>query len=587
MKKRILIIIIAILLVAVIAGAVVIGVLLNKNKTVGSTWGDTYYAYLSEAKNEKNLDNALEKYGIDLNMKEAFIQFCKVGEGEVPAMIMTYKKNDSNYVNVYQITDDNKVTFIAYKQPTKVEFLYNIENEDYGWYIHKETSTNDSYSSLNNIIDILKENSKQSDKSKNVNVAELEADYTIEKSDSEIVQKDADGREISIKKFDTIFVRPDVDLNEKLDFNINMSDKDLKEKMTKGVNNYKKESKIVTKDVKEKVSKQVEKINKKIKEIEDAKKGITEKEKEENDNKNKNKGGITVGNYTIKYGKYIGSDGATGSTLEFKEDGTCNVTANWSSEGVSTKSFTYKIGNYNYSQDITPDYHEGIGLYDDNNNLCFSFLVASDTRVTDNDIGVYDYEGTVEKIEKTEDNKKETNTVKENTNTTSATTSVSNVPADIDDVYKDYIKNKEYERYTKDWEVKPTSYCMCDINQDGQKELLIASDNDLGWQYIQINTYDKSSKKVIEVANAYAYGGLRYSPSSKLITYTEIRPSQGAMGYGFYEIKNNKLTLVKTVGSDDINSFFVEYEGQALKHITEDECRANFDGYDIFEFSKL
>ena len=54
MKKKMLFIIIAILLIIVIIAAIVIGVLLNANKSVGSKWGDTYYAYLNEAAEEKD-----------------------------------------------------------------------------------------------------------------------------------------------------------------------------------------------------------------------------------------------------------------------------------------------------------------------------------------------------------------------------------------------------------------------------------------------------------------------------------------------------------------------------------------------------
>ena len=131
MKKKVLFIIIAILLIALIAGGIVIGLLLNKTKSTGSKWGDTYYAYLSEAVKEKDLKEADEKYGIKLNMKDAKLQFCEVEDDEVPAMIMTYEQNDTNYVNVYQICDDDKVTFISYKQPTEAEFLYNIEKVVY------------------------------------------------------------------------------------------------------------------------------------------------------------------------------------------------------------------------------------------------------------------------------------------------------------------------------------------------------------------------------------------------------------------------------------------------------------------------
>lgn len=47
-------------------------------------------------------------------MQDAKIQFCEVDENQT--MIMTYKKNNNPYVNVYQINDKNEVNYIAHKQ---------------------------------------------------------------------------------------------------------------------------------------------------------------------------------------------------------------------------------------------------------------------------------------------------------------------------------------------------------------------------------------------------------------------------------------------------------------------------------------
>ena len=102
-----------------------------------------------------------------------------------------------------------------------------------------------------------------------------------------------------------------------------------------------------------------------------------------------------------------------------------------------------------------------------------------------------------------------------------------------------------------------------------------------------ILTYDKSSKKVIQVANIYGYGGLRYSKKDKQIVYADTKPFQGAGAYGFYEMKNNKMVIAKTVGTDDINSYFIKIEGQELKHVSSDEASAQYNDLISFEYSKL
>lgn len=275
MKKKVLFIIIPIILVLLILIAAIVGLIIlikNKDKSVGSKWGDTYYAYLKEATSEKDLKAAEEKYGMMLDMKEAKLQFCEVEENEDPTMIMTYQKNESQYVNVYQITEDDKVSYIAYKQPTEIEYLYNIEKDEYSWYVHTTETNKDSYSSLKNVVNNMKENSKKLDDNQNINIAELEADYTIDKENATITQKTEDGKELTISKFDEIFVKPEIEQNEQIDFDIDMTEKELKNSIKSAVKDYEKESKKITEEIKEAVNKKAEAAKEKTKQIKDLKK---------------------------------------------------------------------------------------------------------------------------------------------------------------------------------------------------------------------------------------------------------------------------------------------------------------------------
>lgn len=581
MKKKMLFIIIAILLIIVIIAAIVIGVLLNANKSVGSKWGDTYYAYLNEAAEEKDEDEVLEKYGISPKMKNIKLQFCEVEENSAPAMIMTYSKNDTNYVNIYQITDDDKVTFISYKEPTEIEFLYNIEKEAYNWYIHKIDTENDSYSSLNNIISKLKDNSKKSDKSDKVNVAELEADYTIKKNEKEISQKTVDGSEIKISKFDTIFIKPEVEENKQIDFKVGMSKKDLKNRMKKAVKNYKKESEIVTDKVKNEVSDKADNIKETIKKIDEAKQEITKKEEESK--------GLQVGKCTLKYGDYKSDVSTMESklygTITLKPNGKFHIKSNYNeSSGMELKTILDCDGKYTVElnqSDGYPDSYTNYVAFQPDDGEKFYFEVYKNDAMSDQ-WHQYSYVGN------NASNNTSSNTSNNSTKETTSTTSVSSSAQNgIDEEYKNYVKNKEYEQITKDWDSKPVNYCMYDINQDGQKELILASENDGGWQFSLILTYDKSSKKVIQVANIYGYGGLRYSQKDKQIVYADTKPFQGAGAYGFYEMKNNKMVIAKTVGTDDINSYFIKIEGQELKHVSSDEASAQYNDLISFEYSKL
>lgn len=278
MKKKIIFIIIPIVAIIMILGVFLLLKLFNDNKSVGTTWGDTYYAYLKEAISQEDLDDAEEKFGIQLDMEDAKIQFCEVEEDEDPSMIMTYSKDNNEYVNVYQIGEDDKVTYVEYKQPTTLELLYNIELKEYIWYICAENSEGVSYSSLKNIIKNLKNKAKDPDE--DIKVAELEADYTFKKDEATTVET-VDGDTLSIFKFDQIFVRPEIESSKQIDFDIDIKEKELKELITETVDGYKKQEKIITEDVKTEVNKKVTEVETKLEEMETARQEVERKKEEE------------------------------------------------------------------------------------------------------------------------------------------------------------------------------------------------------------------------------------------------------------------------------------------------------------------
>jgi hypothetical protein len=424
MKKKVLLIVIPIVLVIIIAISIVIGIILKKKNEsedeilTGSTWGDTYYAYLKEAIKEKDLNDAEEKYGMMLDMKDAKLQFCGVEENQDPTMIMTYKKNESSYVNVYQITDDKKVVYIAYKQPTEVEYLYDIEKDEYSWYVHTKETSSDSYSSLKNIVNNLNENSTKSEESDNVNIAELEADYTINEDEAEITQETVNGETLSISKLDEIFVKPEIEQNKQIDFDVDIKEKDLKEGIATAVQDYKNENQKLTDEIKENVSKKVEEIKAKKEEIEKAKKEVEEKKAAEEAKK-----GLKVGNYTLNYGKYVGVYAATGETLVLNADGTCQLTTNWSGEGEKVNNYKYKVDTYDFAQDITPHYSEGIGLLNEDGTLAYRYMPLSNTSISDGDMNRFDYSGTVDSSKTTtSSNDVQTNNTSSNTTSSKSNT---------------------------------------------------------------------------------------------------------------------------------------------------------------------
>ena len=107
---------------------------------------------------------------------------------------------------------------------------------------------------------------------------------------------------------------------------------------------------------------------------------------------------------------------------------------------------------------------------------------------------------------------------------------------DVNSVYQEYIKNKEYNDYIKDeWKSNnPSQYVIIDIDQDGENELIIRDEND-GCSSFSVFRYNDDEQKVIgidienilgyENENTYHvsrfYGEMLYSSKYKAIVYHE------------------------------------------------------------------
>lgn len=285
--KKGLIIAIVIIIILLIIGA--IGGFLwykyvKENESVGTTWGDIYYAYLKEASEKGDLSEA-ELYGIQLDMEDPKLQFCEVEKDENPFMIMTYSRNNNEYVNVYNIEDDNKVTYVAYKEPADLVLLYNIKLEKYIWYLHTESENEDAYIPLESIKNEEVQNMQNTisnnvieNSTTEIKTTDIEAEYTIKK-DEETKVETSDGEELSISEFDKIFVKPEVDYSSKIDFNVNLNAEEIRNVITEMIAGYKTEEQIITDEVKSDISNKVQEIKEKVDEINKAKEELEKEEK--------------------------------------------------------------------------------------------------------------------------------------------------------------------------------------------------------------------------------------------------------------------------------------------------------------------
>ena len=316
MKKNKIIIITIIILVVIVASAIG-GYFVYKHteaqKPIEQGWANTYYNYIKKDSNGNIQDNS----------KLSFIEVENIQE---PVMLVEYNKENKTNTDIYYINDGTVKNMIDLGI-TDVELLYDISNQKYDWYTHKETENADIYKKVSS--QIAGETTEKSteptnttestntanstepantDKSTNPTANSTEPANTTENSNTtnttestnateeEITEAKTDGSQISIPKFDTIFVKANTDL-DKIDYKKDMKDKELKTALTEGANKYKTEDEIITDEIKAETTQKVTEVEQKKQEMETAK---AEKEKAEEEAMK-----ITAENIQTKIGEHL------------------------------------------------------------------------------------------------------------------------------------------------------------------------------------------------------------------------------------------------------------------------------------------
>ena len=330
-------IIIAIILILVIIASAVGGYFIYQytegQKPIEQGWANTYYNYIKKDSNGNIQDNS----------KLSFIEVKNIQE---PVMLVEYNKENKTNTDIYYI-NDGTVKNIIDLGITDVELLYDISNQKYDWYTHKETESADIYKKVssqiagettepentveNTITNNTEptnttestntanstepantaestnptanstepanatENSNTTNTTESTNATETDGEYTFAKGE-EITEAKTDGSKISIPKFDTIFVKADTDL-DKIDYKKDMEDKELKTAIAEGANKYKTEDEIITDEIKAETAQKVTEVEQKKQEMETAK---AEKEKAEEEAMK-----ITAENIQTKIGEHL------------------------------------------------------------------------------------------------------------------------------------------------------------------------------------------------------------------------------------------------------------------------------------------
>ena len=382
MNKKKLIIIISIILICGILG---IGYIFkdklfgSKEKKISNAWGETYYVYLKDIKD----NNKYKEAGLPNDLKVAKVNFISVGDIKDPVMTITYDKNKKEYTNIYYINND-KVDAIVYNEPTSIELLYNIEKDTYNYY---SNTVSDSDNYYKNVSDQIK-NKTNNDSSKAIVVEE----YRINSNDKEEVT-DSNGNSVSLTNFEKTFIELDTPDNS-FEFNKSIVEEELKKLVDKSTKKYEDIAKTI-KTNKENVERLKSELKEKEEKIKSIKDESTKKEEiQASDNSNTNEvtsnnsnntevSGIKLGSYTINYGKYVGEAASEGITLVLNKDGSCTYDG---------KSCTYTVGTHDFAQDESTR-----GSIKDcliiNAEYTIYLFAYSSTSIGDGDINSFNYNG--------------------------------------------------------------------------------------------------------------------------------------------------------------------------------------------------
>ena len=209
---------------------------------IDEVWGETYYVYLKDSQKDE------KKATIPKEAKKEKVKFVKPKKQKDPVMVVTYEIKEEVHTNIYFI-EENKVNAYVYEQPTTLELLFNIEKNEYNYYIHSVKDTEESYDSLDKQIE-----------NKDSEEENQEPEYTFPKKE--------DG---TLEDYKEKFIEPEIKDDGFIEFDPNGSESALKEKIEESVDEYLPQEEVVTPEVEEDVNKKLEDIKELLEKQKEAK----------------------------------------------------------------------------------------------------------------------------------------------------------------------------------------------------------------------------------------------------------------------------------------------------------------------------
>ena len=255
-KKKIIIISLIILFIIMFTLAVILIVRYNKiNETTGNKWSDIYYEYIMEMKKAKDKTS----FGLNENSNKISLNFIQVIPEKNPIMILNVQ-DEGNFLNIYYIDNQNQAKYVKYDMPISIEYLYNVNEEKYSWYIHTLVENHHKYQSIQNVLELL--------------LGEQTDTQEIVFEEEDYVQTEEN---MNLSKFEQNFIETYIKITEENVQDLSLKDLETRNQFVNALNKYKDNNELITENVKQITNNkliEIEKIeNEKIKleELEKAK----------------------------------------------------------------------------------------------------------------------------------------------------------------------------------------------------------------------------------------------------------------------------------------------------------------------------
>lgn len=340
---------------------------MKESKSIGTDWGEKYYEFLQKMSNGKNQK----------------IMFAETSFYKDPLLVIYENVDDNDMVKftigLYAL-ENGKVKNLSnnsYGSSEEIKFMYDVEKNQYNYFIYDSFEESKNYESLESIIIDSK-------------VSNVVSDMVVKEGLNSEERNQREKEEISkynnySKYHFSIAENPNKEFSYVIDtgmkikyFDYKKDSKYLFEKVKELVKLYKKNKDLGSK-YNEKIQTKLETINKTTEDI---------------TNKTDGKKEFKVGDYTLKYGKYrVCFNGASCSEFTLNQDGTAMLDGKQKYFRVDKHNFAQGVEEYQSGEKIYPAIIISDTKGGSEMNTYTPYATGSECLMTDGDLGCVNYIG--------------------------------------------------------------------------------------------------------------------------------------------------------------------------------------------------